>query len=128
MKTLRRLRPYSRLLSNGCIDGRSREGKFLAACRAELVAHVGNPTTAERVLIDRLAWLRLHVMLIDEKVVDGKPMTPHDARTYLAFNNSISRGMRQLGLKSGEAAARPRTYTDFAREYAERQAREAASS
>jgi hypothetical protein len=38
------------------------------------------------VLIDRIAWLRLHVLLIDEKVSAGSPMSPHDQRAYLAFS------------------------------------------
>ena len=67
--------PRSRLLARGCVDGRSREGRFLAAARAELVAHVGgNPTATEKVTIERVTWLRLHVMLLDEKVAGGKPL------------------------------------------------------
>jgi hypothetical protein len=34
------LTPHSRMLRRGLLDGRSREGKFLAACKAELGAHV----------------------------------------------------------------------------------------
>src|SRR5271154_5019729 len=100
------LTPHSRLLARGCVDGRSREGRFLAAARAELVAHVGgDPSSAQRVLIDRTAWLRLHVMLLDEKVAGGKSLTGHDQRAYLAFSNSLVRAMRELGLRP--TAARP---------------------
>jgi hypothetical protein len=105
-KTHRPITPHSRLLARGCVDGRSREGRFLAACRYELAEHVGgSPSPAERVLIDRLAWLQLHVMLIDEKAAAGSPMSPHDQRAYLAFSNAISRGMRALGLKAAQPAA-----------------------
>lgn len=111
-KSLPPLTPHSRLLARGCIDGRSREGRYLAACRAELAQHVGgNPSPAERVLIDRLAWLQLHVLLIDEQVAGGKPMSDHDRKSYLAFSNAISRGMRALGLKA--AAPRVPTMTEY---------------
>jgi len=96
------LTPHSRLLARGCVDGRSREGRFLAAARAELAEHVGgSPSRAEQVLIDRIAWLRLHVMLIDERASGGVPMSGHDQRAYLAFSNAISRETRKLGLKPG---------------------------
>ena len=116
------LTPHSRLLARGCIDGRSREGRFLAAARAELVAHVGgNPSATQRVTIERVSWLRLHVMLLDEKVAGGKPLTEHDRRTYCAFSNSLVRAMRELGLKG--AAPRQRTLAEhLARKVAERDA------
>jgi hypothetical protein len=95
-----KITPHSRILRRGCIDGRSREGRFLAACRAELAAHVGGaPTRAEAVVIDRVAWLRLHLVLIDERAAGGKPMSAHDQRAYLAFSNAVVRAMQKLGLK-----------------------------
>jgi hypothetical protein len=107
-KTLPRLSPHSRLLKRGCVDGRSREGRFLAAARAELAVDLGRePSQAERVLIDRISWLRLHVMLIDERVAGGHPMASHDQRAYLAFSNSIARMARVLGLRP--LPARPLT-------------------
>jgi len=126
-KNHRKLTPHSRLLTRGCIDGRSREGRFLAACRDELTQHVGgSPSPAERVLIDRLSWLQLHVLLIDEKAAGGSPMGAHDQRAYMAFSNAISRGMRQLGLKG--TAPRPPTLAEhLARKAAEAAAREAAA-
>ncbi|HZT88321.1 MAG TPA: hypothetical protein VFA12_10140 [Stellaceae bacterium] len=103
-KSQRRITPHSRLLRRGCVDGRSREGRFLAAARAELVEHLGGaPTPAERVLIDRLAWLRLRVALYDEQMIAGRPFTEYDQRAYLAFSNAIARGAAALGLKSRPA-------------------------
>jgi hypothetical protein len=61
------------------------------------------------VLIDRLFWLRLHVILIDERAAGGAPMSAHDQRAYLAFSNAISHGMRRLGLEGcSREAAEPR--------------------
>ncbi len=101
----RKIGPHSRWLRRGSIDGRSREGRFLAACRAELTAHVGGaPSKAEQVLIDRIAWLRLHLALIDERAAGGNAMSAHDQRAYLAFSNAVVRGTRQLGLRGKDEA------------------------
>jgi hypothetical protein len=100
------------MLERGLVDGRSREGRFLAACRAELAAHVGGtPSKAEAVIIDRVAWLRLHIALIDERVAGGKPMSGHDMRAYMAFSNSVVRAMQKLGLHGKEAA--PPTLSEY---------------
>jgi hypothetical protein len=87
----------SKLLSRGGLDLRSREGRFVRVATAELVAHVGNPTRTQRALIDRLAWMQLHVALLDEQVCRGKPMSAEKARTYLALSHLIARGLRVLG-------------------------------
>jgi hypothetical protein len=102
----RKIGPHSRLLRRGSIDGRSREGRFLAACRAELAQHLGGaPSRAEAVLIDRVAWLRLHIALIDERAAGGTAMSAHDQRAYLAFSNAVVRATRQLGLKGAAEPA-----------------------
>src|SRR5882762_8931998 len=123
----RPLTPHSRLLARGCVDGRSRAGRFLAAARAEMAAHIGGePSAAQRVLIDRCAWLRLHVMLLDEKVAGGKPLTPHDQRAYLAFSNSLVRAMREFGMKP--AVAKPMDAVEYGRQLDARKARERAEA
>jgi hypothetical protein len=103
------------------VDGRSREGRFLAACRAELTAHVGgNPSATQRITIDRCAWLRLHLMLLDEKLAGGTMLTEHDRRSYNAFSNSLVRAMRELGAKP--AAAKPMDALEYAALIAEQEA------
>jgi len=98
--------PHSRLLRRGAVDGRSREGRFLAAARAQLFRHLGgNPTIAQRILVERLAWLQLHVVLFDERIANGGQFTDCDRREYLAFSNSVLRGMREIGLEPTAAAA-----------------------
>jgi hypothetical protein len=104
------LTPHSRLLARGSIDGRTREGRFLAAVRAELAGHLGGePSAAQRVLIDRVAWLRLRVALFDEKLAQGAELTGHDARVYLAHSNALIRAMREIGHKA--VVARPVSLT-----------------
>jgi hypothetical protein len=102
-KTHRKMPPHSRLLQRGCVDGRTREAKFLAAIRAELTEQVGgNPTPSERAIIDRVSWLRLHLTLLDEKVGAGGILSDHDVRHYLAYNNAVVRAMARLGAKKAE--------------------------
>jgi hypothetical protein len=109
--------PYSKLLARGVVSGRSRNGRFLAAAREEIMACLGDEplSTEKRILVDRVAWLMLYVALFDERAPNGrramakhnrKPyqalggrvMTVHDRRTYLAFSNALVRAMRALGL------------------------------
>lgn len=111
-ETRPKMSPRSRLLTHGCVDGRSREGRYLRACRAELAAHVGGePSRAQAVLIDRIAWLRLHVVLFDEKIAAGETLSLHDGRMYMSFSNGIVRAMRELGLQP--AAAKPPSLADY---------------
>jgi hypothetical protein len=87
-----------------------------------MAAHVGgNPSSAQRVLIDRAAWLRLHVLLLDEKVAGGKTMTGHDQRAYLAFSNSLVRAMREFGMQPTAPPA-PTLAEHLARRAAEKSA------
>ena len=71
-----RLGPHCRALRRGvigdAIDGRSREGKFLRKCEAELVAQVGGqPSFAQRLLIRRIARAMLKLELFDAKMAGG---------------------------------------------------------
>jgi hypothetical protein len=107
--------PYSRLLARGSVSGRSRNGRFLAAVREELTEHLGGgPLTAgQRILVERIAWLRLHVALFDEKVANrDEPMSDRDRRSYLAFSNSLVRATREL-LGIQLAAAKPPSLRDY---------------
>jgi hypothetical protein len=100
--------PYSKLLARGTVSGRSRNGRFLAAAREELTQHLGGGplSAAQRILVERVAWLRLHVALFDEKVANrSEPMSDRDRASYLAFSNSLVRATRELGLEP--AGAKP---------------------
>ncbi len=106
--------PYSKLLARGSVSGRTRNGRFLAAAREELALHLGGGplSAAQRILVERVAWLRLHVALFDEKVANrSTPMSDHDRASYLAFSNSLVRATRELGLQP--AAAKAPTLADY---------------
>src|SRR5436305_832073 len=51
------LGPYSQATRLARVDGRSREGRLLRSVRDELTTQIGNPSPAQKALIDRAAWL-----------------------------------------------------------------------
>ena len=102
--------PYSRPESLGKISGRTREGRILKGVRAELAAHVGGkPSATQRALIERAAMLTLRIALMDAKEPDGT-LSERDAREYLAWTNTLTRLMRQLGMQG--VAERPKTLAE----------------
>lgn len=106
---MKRLGPYSRPPALAALDMRSREGLLLRRVRAELTAHVGNPSATQRIMIERAAVLSLQIAMLDAKHSSGPGLTPHDQREYLAWVNSLTRLMRQLGQKGvAERALTPR--------------------
>jgi hypothetical protein len=86
-------------------DGRSREGRLLKQMRQELIAHMGGTVTPpQRAMIERAAMLQLRCAALDRKVLDGT-FSEYDAKTYLAFSNSLTRTLKALGVQP--AAAKP---------------------
>ncbi len=68
--------------------------------KSGLVEHLGgNPSTAQRMLIDRIAALTLRLELMDKEALAGKPETERDARSYLAWSNGLARMLHKLGLQ-----------------------------
>jgi hypothetical protein len=93
------------------VDGRTREARLMRETRAELTAHVGGkPSATQRALIEQLVQLRLRIATMDRRFAETGETTAHDSRTYLAWANSYSRLLRQLGLKG--AAERPPTLAE----------------
>jgi len=67
--------------------------------RADLIAHVGGkPSATQRMLVERAVTLSLYVSKLDSKLLKNGSMTEHDSRTYLAWSNSLTRTLRELGL------------------------------
>ena len=102
--------PYSRPDSLAKISGRTREGRIVRGVRADLIAHVGGrPSATQRVLIERAAMLTLRIACMDAKQTNGV-LSEKDGREYLAWTNTLTRLMRQLGMKG--AAERPRSLAE----------------
>ena len=96
----RRLGPHSRehqLLAG--LDWRTREGKLLAAARAELTAHVGgHPNNVQKALIERAARLTLYIELMDAEALVVGTMSERNSRQYLAWVNALRLCLREIGL------------------------------
>ena len=97
--------PFGSTLRRGAIDRRSKEGRFLAAARYLLIQHLGGqPSATQLVLVDRVAWLMLHCLLLDRRMVSAKQdWGENDRKCYLAFSNALVRTLREIGLEGNPA-------------------------
>lgn len=101
----RKLSPHSRASRLAVLDRRSVEWRRLKQVRAGLLDHLGGTVTpVQAALVERCAILTLHTELFDKKAFAGG-LTERDMRAYLAFGNSLSRLLRQLGIRGGQPAA-----------------------
>jgi hypothetical protein len=90
-------------LSSEKLDSRTREARFMRRVIADLTAHVGgHPTLAQRALIDRIAWLSLHCDRLDTHALAAGHMSEQMAGQYLAWSNSLTRALKQLGPSVGK--------------------------
>jgi hypothetical protein len=81
------------------MDGRGQAARYMRRIRLELAAHVGGqPSTVQKAIIERLAWLALHMARIDARSIETGEMSDHARREYLAWSNTYARLMTQLGL------------------------------
>ncbi len=96
---------YSREIRLAQVDRRSKEGRLLTSMRSALTEQLGghlSPT--QTVLVERAAMLQLRCAALDARILDGT-FTDYDAKTYLAFSNSLTRTMVALGLGTAAAAS-----------------------
>lgn len=78
----------------------------MARVREELSQHLGGkPNPAQKILIDRAAALSLRLHLMDRESARAGQMSERNGRQYLAWNNSLTRLLAQIGLEP--ASARP---------------------
>src|SRR3984885_12043275 len=96
--------PHSRPDKLQIVDGRLAEGRLMARVRAELTQHLGGkPTAPQRILIDRAAALSLRLHLMDRESARSGEMTERNGRQYLAWSNSLTRVLNQIGLAAAPA-------------------------
>jgi hypothetical protein len=89
------------------IDWRTREGQVLIAARAELTAHVGNPNSVQKVLIERAARLMLYIELMDAEALVAGTMTERNSRQYLAWVNALRLCLREIGVDEAKPTKTP---------------------
>jgi hypothetical protein len=91
----------------------SREARLYRSLRLELIRHVGGkPSLAQRALIDRLAWLQVHLALLDERMMRTGELSDHASRQYLAWANTLTRGLGRLGFEAAPAQRRQTSLAD----------------
>lgn len=104
---MKKIGPHSRPDSLRKLDGRSKEARLLKSVRSALVEHLGgDPSITQFVLIDRAAWLILHMGLMDNHMLQGGAPAERDSRQYLAWANTLTRTMRSLGLDKSPTVTR----------------------
>jgi hypothetical protein len=112
-----KLGAYSKEIVLARPDRRSKEGRLLKQMRQALIAHLGGEgrlSAPQRVLVERAAMLQLRCAVLDRRMLDGT-FTEYDAKTYLAFSNSLTRTLSALGL--APAAAPPADPMDALRRH-----------
>jgi hypothetical protein len=86
------------------LDQRTKGAALIKRIRDDLCAHVGGqPSVAQRMIIDRLAVVTLRLSLFDQKLASDQPVTDHDSRVYASLHNSYRLLIRELGLRATPA-------------------------
>ena len=93
-----KLGAYSKEIRLAQPDGRTREGRLLRQVRSKLTEELGGkPTWLQVAMIDRAAMLQLRCAALDRRIVNGE-FTDYDAKSYLAFTNSLRLILKALGV------------------------------
>jgi hypothetical protein len=109
----RRQRPAESLQVAMPVDARTRAGRAVRLLKVRLLSYLGpRATQAQLILVEQLLQLKLRLAMMDANfVAAGGKLSPHDGRQYLAWSNSLVRGLKALGL-DGVAAETPMTLAD----------------
>lgn len=100
IRSVRRRRIPESLSTTVHLDRRTRAWKIIDAFRADLVRHLGGkPSAVQLVLIEMAIQLRLRIFSMDTTFMERGDQSAHDTRTYLSWNNSLTRLLRQLGFR-----------------------------
>jgi len=93
-------------------DGRTREARFIATLRADLILHVGgSPSVTEAELIDMACDTAFEIEAMKRRRAErDATLSLHDHKAFLAYQNTLRRTLAQLGMKG--AAERPRTLAE----------------
>lgn len=104
-----RRRPSESLSVAMPIDARTLAGRAVRMLRLRLSAHLGpQPSQTALVLVEQLLQLKLRLVMMDRAFLEaGGKLSAHDTHTYLAWSNSLVRGLKQLGLDGYAAEAAP---------------------
>ncbi len=82
------------------LDNRTREAALVRRTRAELTAHVKNPTVVQAALIERASWMTLRINLLEARLSGGEAMSDHAAKQYIALSNALRRTLDAIGIQA----------------------------
>jgi len=110
----RRRRPPEDLRVVVPLDARTKAGRAARELRAGLLHHLGaKPSVPQLALVQQLVQLKLRLVAMDERfLAAGAKFSEHDSHMYLAWSNSFTRGLRELGLDSVAATDAPPSLAD----------------
>jgi hypothetical protein len=92
--------PFSRDRSLTTLDKRTKAGRVLRQTRIDLADHVGgNPTAAERLIIESAAVKATRLFLLSEKLLAGGDISSESDHHALAWLNSLRLDLSALGLE-----------------------------
>jgi hypothetical protein len=107
-----KLGPHSRPGKLAIADGRTAEAQLMKRVRDDLAQHCGGkPSATQKMIIAQCAMLTLRIHLMDRAALQHGEMTTTQAKNYLCWTNSLSRLLKQLGMKG--TAERPATITEI---------------
>ena len=112
--------PFSRDQSLTAIDHRTRAGRVLKGVHAELVAHIGDPTPGQRLLIQAAALKATRLALLSERLLRDETLSEGSDNHALAWLNSMRLDLQALGLE--RKAVRTITLADYVAKAADTEA------
>jgi hypothetical protein len=120
VRTARRIYATSRATRLDRLDRRTKESRLIEAVRRDLLSQLPSPSPVQRALVDRAAILSLHVALFDRDAIENGGLSIHGRDHYLAYSNSLTRVLKQLGLKGAAAAPNAPSLADITERIAAR--------
>ena len=99
MTKARKLGPFSRDRSLSTLDRRTNAGRVLRATITDLTEHLGgDPSAAERLLVQSAAIKAYRLFLLSEKLLAGGEIGADGDHHCLAWLNSMRQDLTALGL------------------------------
>jgi hypothetical protein len=94
--------PFSHDQSLAVLDNRTRAGRVMKGVIRQLTDQIGDPTTAQGLLIQSAALKATRLALLSEQLLDGKPPAEGSDHHALAWLNSLRLDLMALGLERRE--------------------------
>ncbi len=94
--------PFSRDESLTALDRRTKAGRTLKRVIEDLMAHVGDATAPQRLIVQAAALKAVRLSLLTENLLAGDVLAPGSDAHALAWLNSMRLDLQALGLERRE--------------------------